>query len=146
FFAGSCQPMTSSDPRPGQSPATPPVPLVPPEPGLLTADSSLREMVETQTATRGGIFDRRELFYLPLPGIRSFDNLAFLLPGVAPPPETLGSTSGPGIGAGIGTSGEYSVNGIRSRGNNFVVDGSDNNDQDVGVRRQGFTALIPQTV
>ncbi|HEX8180967.1 MAG TPA: hypothetical protein VF525_15580, partial [Pyrinomonadaceae bacterium] len=35
-------------------------------------------------------------------------------------------------------------NGLRSRANNFTVDGSDNNDEDIGVRRQGFVALNSQ--
>jgi len=26
------------------------------------------------------------------------------------------------------------------------VDGSDNNDEDIGVRRQGFVALVPQSI
>src|SRR6185503_18499048 len=33
-----------------------------------------------------------------------------------------------------------------SRANNFTVDGSDNNDEDIGVRRQGFVSLIPQPI
>jgi hypothetical protein len=35
---------------------------------------------------------------------------------------------------------------MRARSNNFSVDGSDNNDPDVGVRRQGFVALVPQSI
>src|SRR5215470_7433615 len=53
---------------------------------------------------------------------------------------------GPGVGFGIGTAGEFSVNGARARSNNFTIDGSDNNDPDVGVRRQGFVALVPQPI
>lgn len=83
---------------------------------------------------------------LPLSGQRSFDQLALLAPGVAPPPQATGDTVGPGLGAGVGTSGQFAVNGLRSRGNNFTVDGSDNNDEDIGVRRQGFTALTPQPI
>jgi hypothetical protein len=82
---------------------------------------------------------------LPLGGVRSFDTFALLAPGVAPPPQTVGS-NGPGIGPGVGTAGQFSVNGQRARANNFTIDGSDNNDQDVGVRRQGFTPTIPQPV
>ncbi|MBX7219912.1 MAG: carboxypeptidase-like regulatory domain-containing protein [Blastocatellia bacterium] len=82
---------------------------------------------------------------LPLSGIRSFDTFALLIPGVAPAPATYGA-NGPGIGIGVGTAGQFSVNGNRARANNFTIDGSDNNDQDVGVRRQGFTSAIPQTV
>src|SRR5256886_17260525 len=86
---------------------------------------------------------------LPLGGTtltRSFDELALLLPGVAPPPETQGGVSGPGVGPGVGSAGQFAVNGMRSRANNFTVDGSDNNDEDIGVRRQGFVALIPQPI
>src|SRR5207237_10917610 len=66
--------------------------------------------------------------------------------GVAPPPQTLGSVAGPGVGPGVGSAGQFAVNGLRSRGNNFTVDGSDNNDEDIGVRRQGFVALVPQPI
>ncbi len=103
-------------------------------------------LVETTTASRGGNFGERELRTLPLPGVRTFDDLAFLLPGVALPPLAIGRNVGPGIGAGVGTSGQFAVNGIRSRSNNFTIDGSDNNDQDIGVRRQGFTSLVPQSL
>jgi hypothetical protein len=77
---------------------------------------------------------------------RTFDELALLLPGVAPPPQTLGSVAGPGVGAGVGSAGQFAVNGLRSRANNFTVDGSDNNDEDIGVRRQGFVALNSQPI
>src|SRR5512133_2320424 len=66
--------------------------------------------------------------------------------GVARPAQTVGTVAGPGVGAGVGSAGQFSVNGLRSRGNNFTVDGSDNNDEDIGVRRQGFLALIPQPI
>lgn len=106
----------------------------------------VEQMVNTTNATRGGNFERRQLLVLPLGGIRTFDELASLLPGVAPPPQAIGKTVGPGIGPGVGTSGQFSVNGLRSRANNFTVDGSDNNDEDVGVRRQGFTSFVPQAI
>ena len=77
--------------------------------------------------------------------MRSVDEFALLVPGVAPPPYTPG-VRGPGVGFGIGTAGQFSVNGMRARSNNFSVDGSDNNDPDVGVRRQGFVALVPQPI
>jgi Ca-activated chloride channel homolog len=64
---------------------------------------------------------------------------------VEPPPATTGVTR-PGIGASVGIAGQFSVNGRRARSNNFTIDGSDNNDQDVGVRRQGFTSAIPQSI
>ena len=98
---------------------------------------------------RVGIFDRRSILTLPLGGTtltRTFDELAFLVPGVYPAPQAIGNSVGPGVGGGVGTSGQFSVNGLRSRANNFTVDGSDNNDEDIGVRRQGFFTLVPQPI
>lgn len=102
----------------------------------------------TTTPTRISNITAQQMQLLPLGGasaMRSYDDFAFLFAGVAPPPYTPG-VRGPGIGLGIGSAGEFSVNGMRARANNFSVDGSDNNDPDVGVRRQGFVALVPQSL
>ncbi|HZI87842.1 MAG TPA: carboxypeptidase-like regulatory domain-containing protein [Pyrinomonadaceae bacterium] len=112
-------------------------------------DTDTRAMIITMDARRTGSFAEEEIVNLPIgaaSNTRSFDELALLLPGVSPPPQTLGSVAGPGVGAGVGSAGQFAVNGLRSRGNNFTVDGSDNNDEDIGVRRQGFVALIPQPI
>ncbi len=129
-------------------PTTSPTPPAGTPPGA-GAGSRVRgsgSLVNTTNASRGQNFDRRLLLSVPLPGIRSFDDLAFLAPGVAPPPQAIGRLVGPGLGPGVGTSGQFSVNGLRSRANNFTIDGSDNNDEEVGVRRQGFTSLVPQPI
>ena len=42
--------------------------------------------------------------------------------------QTVGNTPGPGQGPGVGSAGQFAVNGLRSRANNFTVDGSDNNE------------------
>ena len=100
-------------------------------------------------ARAAGAFTEQEVSVLPLGAVtlvRTFDELALLLPGVALPPQTQGNVAGPGVGPGVGSSGQFSVNGLPSRANNFTVDGSDNNDEDIGVRRQGFFALVPQPV
>lgn len=110
------------------------------------APAAVVRLVNLEDATRSLGFDSRMIQALPLSEFRSFDQLAFLSAGVAPPPQAIGNTVGPGLGAGVGTSGQFAVNGLRSRGNNFTVDGSDNNDEDIGVRRQGFTSLIPQPI
>src|SRR5262249_10957701 len=113
------------------------------------ADTDVRASINTLDARRSGSFSEIEVGSLPLGGVtltRTFYELALLLPGVAPPPQTLGSVAGPGVGAGVGSAGQFAVNGLRSRANNFTVDGSDNNDEDIGVRRQGFVALIPQPI
>ena len=81
---------------------------------------------------------------LPLGGVRSFDQLALLAPGVTEVHSSSGA--GPGVGQGVGTPGQFSVNGQRGRNNGFMVDLSDNNDQDVGVRRQGYVSLVPQSI
>jgi hypothetical protein len=133
------------DPTPTVTSAAPtPTPLPQTE-----ADTDVRARVNASDARQGGAFAEEEVSTLPLGATtlaRTFDELTLLLPGVAPPPQTLGSVAGPGVGAGVGSAGQFSVNGLRSRANNFTVDGSDNNDEDIGVRRQGFVALVPQPI
>ena len=107
-----------------------------------------RTPVHTLDPARSVNFTERQIRSLPLGGAtaaRTFDDFALLVAGVAPPPFTPG-VRGPGVGFGIGTAGQFSVNGMRARSNNFSVDGSDNNDTDVGVRRQGFVALVSQSI
>lgn len=97
---------------------------------------------------RGADFFSYQMQSLPIPDIRTADKLALLLPGVAPAPQysLISSVPGPSVSVGIGSAGQFSVNGLRGRNNNFTIDGSDNNEQDVGVRRQGYVALMPQSV
>ncbi|MET0621820.1 MAG: TonB-dependent receptor [Pyrinomonadaceae bacterium] len=109
---------------------------------LSEAEESL---VTTEEAARRYIFTPDLLQRLPLPGFRSFDSFVLLVPGVLPPPETSGA-GGLGLAPGFGSPGQFSINGLRSRENNFTFDGSDNNDEDVGTRRQGFVVLTPQPV
>ncbi|MEO8648391.1 MAG: TonB-dependent receptor, partial [Acidobacteriota bacterium] len=133
-----------------------PVPLEPEAPGVVTPPptaaepaADIRTQINTSDARRDASYKTEELAALPLGGVtitRSFDELGLLAPGAAPPPQTIGDVAGPGVGPGVGSAGQFSVNGIRSRANNFTVDGSDNNDEDIGVRRQGFVALVPQPI
>jgi hypothetical protein len=120
-----------------------------PTPSTAADTTDIAIDINKRNARRGGIFTREEVSTLPLGATtltRTFDELALLLPGVATPPQTLGSIAGPGVGPGVGSAGQFAVNGLRSRSNNFTVDGSDNNDEDIGVRRQGFFALVPQPI
>jgi len=133
------------DPVPAGTTQPPPATLIP----APVEDNDIRGTIITIDGRRSGSYLENEVVTLPLGSItitRSFDELALLLPGVAPPPQTLGSVAGPGVGAGVGSAGQFSVNGLRSRANNFNVDGSDNNDEDIGVRRQGFVSLVPQPI
>lgn len=112
-------------------------------------EASLEATINQTDARRSGAFTELEVSTLPLGAttlVRSFDELALLLPGVYLPPQTGAVVAGPGVGPGVGSAGQFSVNGLRSRSNNFTVDGSDNNDEDIGVRRQGFLALVPQPI
>jgi len=131
-------------------PASPvPPAVVVPTPVPAHEDTEIRASIITTDARRSGSFTQEEVSTLPLGAItfaRTFDELALLLPGVLPPPQTLGNVAGPGVGPGVGSAGQFAVNGLRSRANNFTVDGSDNNDEDIGVRRQGFVALVPQPI
>ncbi len=136
-----------------ESPITTPVltPVLQPSPTPTPPEpiEDIRVNINTTDGRRSGAFAVKEVVTLPLGGttlVRSFDELALLLPGVAPPPQTLGGVAGPGVGSGVGSAGQFAVNGLRSRANNFTVDGSDNNDEDIGVRRQGFFSLIPQPI
>lgn len=127
--------------EPETVPTTPPT--VPQEP------DNIRVLMNTIDARQADSAKREEIAPVPLGAggvTRSFDELASLTPGVAPPPQTIGDVAGPGVGPGVGSAGQFAVNGLRSRANNFTVDGSDNNDEDIGVRRQGFLAYIPQSI
>jgi len=126
------------DPKPAPTPIKP-----------ITDRVDIVGEISSTDGRRGGAFSEEEVATLPLGGAtftRSFDELALLLPGVALPPQTQGGVAGPGVGPGVGSAGQFAINGLRSRANNFTVDGSDNNDEDIGVRRQGFFALVPQPI
>ena len=150
--AAGVPPTNPVTPTPPVRPTTPVTPATQPpqtpqtSPSLPQVSSAFEQLVNLANASRGGSVDRRQLIILPLPGVRTFDDFAFLFAGVALPPQPIGNSVGPGIGPGVGTTGQFSVNGLRSRSNNFTIDGSDNNDEDVGVRRQGFTSLVPQSI
>lgn len=96
-------------------------------------------------SSRGISFDTEVITGLPLPLFRNPDVLLELAPGFAQPPQTF-STVGPSLAPGIGTAGSFAINGVRARDNNFTVDGSDYNDEEFGVRRQGFITPFPQSI
>src|ERR1041384_4631691 len=150
-------PTPNATPTPGVNPtpsasATPVASTTPASPSaapLSVEETEIRAQLSAKDGRRSGSFTDIDLVTLPLGALtltRTFDELALLLPGVAPPPQTVGNGSGPGVGAGVGSAGQFSVNGLRSRANNFTVDGSDNNDEDIGVRRQCFVALNSQPI
>ena len=88
------------------------------------------EALQTEAPVRGGNISARQITDLPFAG-RNPTALALNLPGV--------STNRSGVG--IGT---FSVNGARSRSNNFLIDGTENND--ISVAGQGLQIANPDAV
>ena len=115
-----------------------------PPAGTTPSGAGLTSLVSLRDWALRWNFDSSVLEAVPLRRGRTFDQLALFAPGVARAPYSSGQ--GPAVGIGVGSIGQFSVNGLRSRSNNFTVDGSDNNDEDIGMRRQGFVALVPQSV
>jgi len=76
--------------------------------------------VSTDSSTLGGVVDNKTVTELPLNG-RDFNQLSLMVPGVNP-----GTTKGTATTA--SASSAMSVNGNRAQSNNFLIDGSDNND------------------
>jgi outer membrane receptor protein involved in Fe transport len=85
-------------------------------------------LIETSNATLGIVVDEKQVAELPLNG-RNFTQLGTLLPGVVAPPPALGGQSGEATPGGFGavTAG-FNVNGMRNQSNNFLLDGTSNND------------------
>ncbi|HZH89191.1 MAG TPA: carboxypeptidase regulatory-like domain-containing protein [Pyrinomonadaceae bacterium] len=86
--------------------------------------------LQTEAPVRGGNISTVQITELPLV-TRNPVSLALTLPGVS-------SNSG---GYGVGT---FSVNGARGRSNNFLIDGTENND--ISVAGQGFQITNPDAV
>lgn len=86
----------------------------------VTADAG--GQLQTESSVRGGNISPRQITELPIGGLNPVA-LALTLPGVS-------SNRG---GFGVGT---FSVNGARGRSNNFLIDGTENND--ISVAGQGF--------
>lgn len=93
-------------------------------------DVSESEGIVTTEASRRKVFtgeSGRTIEALPLAGMRSFDLLALLAPGIVEAPETLDRV-GPSFAPGIGTAGSFVSNGLRPRENSFTVDDGDDNE------------------
>jgi hypothetical protein len=105
----------------------------------VSAESS--EMLVKDSHLRGGNFQPREVRDLPLPLLNPL-SLARTLPGAT---EAAGST----VTSGVATNGaQFSINGQRPRANNFMLDGTENNEVWLTGEEQVFTncrRLIPST-
>jgi hypothetical protein len=94
----------------------------------ITTDAG--QLLQSEAPVRGGNIDKNSITELPFAG-RNPVSLALTLPGV--------STNR--FGFGVGT---FSVNGSRGRSNNFLIDGTENND--ISVAGQAFQITNPDAV
>ncbi len=86
-------------------------------------------ILQKQDGARTSTLDPRQILDLPVPGLNPA-NLVFTLPGV----------TAPGVLAGGFVQGtEFSINGLRPRANNQLIDGADNNDNAITGQFYGPT-------
>ncbi len=97
---------------------------------VVEVTAGVEALLQAESVTRGGAISTQQSQELPFSG-RNPVALALTLPGV--------STNR--FGFGIGT---FSVNGSRGRSNNFMLDGSDNND--TGIAGQAMQLRNPDAV
>src|SRR6266852_3423797 len=90
---------------------------------VVEVSASGGELLQTSEPVRGGNFSSVQVTTLPTASLSAYD-LGRLLPGVS-------TATGSGASFGNGTS-QFSVNGQRPRGNNYLLDGVENNDISVG--------------
>ncbi|HET7285996.1 MAG TPA: carboxypeptidase regulatory-like domain-containing protein, partial [Pyrinomonadaceae bacterium] len=104
---------------------------------IVTVASAEEVMLQAQDGARVNTLSRHELNDLPVPALNPA-NLVFTLPGVVDP--------GP-LAGGFVQGNEFSVNGLRPRANNQLIDGLDNNDNSIAgqfyipVLRDGYNEV-----
>ena len=91
-------------------------------------------VVQSADGARVNTIGEREIRDLPVLGLNPV-NLVFTLPGVA----DVGGANGVAAGFVQGT--EFSINGLRPRGNNQLIDGLDNNDN--SITGQVYQPTVP---
>jgi hypothetical protein len=90
--------------------------------------------LETESSERGQVVNEREIAELPLNG-REYSQLVELTAGVVPTQNQLSEGYGQ-------REGSFSINGLRSVFNNYMLDGLDNNMY--GTSNQGFSNQVVQ--
>lgn len=90
----------------------------------VVVSTSNEVVIQNADGTRVNTLGEREIRDLPVAGLNPV-NLVFTLPGVA----DVGGQNGLAAGFVQGT--EFSINGLRPRGNNQLIDGLDNNDNSI---------------
>jgi outer membrane receptor protein involved in Fe transport len=97
---------------------------------VVTVNASSDELLIKDAPIRGGSINSQNISQLPISGLEPI-SLARTLPGVV---QAVGSST---FGNG-GQNTQFSVNGQRPRGNNYLLDGTENNDISVGGNAQTF--------
>jgi len=101
----------------------------------VTVEASATEVaLDSSEQTRGSHFETRTIQTLPVSGLDPL-TLAALIPGTAVVPSSSINQNG---------TFQFSVNGQRPRGNNFMIDGVENND--ISVTGPSFTISNPDAV
>ncbi|MDP9267647.1 MAG: Plug and carboxypeptidase regulatory-like domain-containing protein [Acidobacteriota bacterium] len=96
------------------------------------------EQVQTESGELSKVITQQQITELPIPSLNAYQ-LALTLPGVVSVSSRDDFTNGT----------SYSVNGLRPRANNFLIDGFDNNDnaiQGQGLQPQNVEAISQVTV
>src|SRR5262249_50500187 len=99
----------------------------------VSAESS--EILTKDSPLRGGNFQPRDVRDLPLTSLNPL-SLARTLPGAT---QASRSRIWGGGTSGIGNGGGFSINGQRPRGNNYMLDGTENNEVWLSGEEQVFT-------
>ncbi len=89
-------------------------------------------LLQTDSSDRGQVIRATQIVEIPLNG-RTYSDLALLSPGVLRTPLAYSGTP---------REGAFSINGLRSTYNNFLLDGIDNNAY--GTSNQGFANQVAQ--
>jgi uncharacterized protein (DUF2141 family) len=91
--------------------------------------ASVEPLIEAQTSSLGAVVEEKSINDLPLNG-RDFIQLTYLTPGVNAGPQ--GAVQGGGIPEDERGNGSVQANGLTATNNNFLLDGFDNNEQQIG--------------
>lgn len=104
---------------------------------VVNVTSGADVILQTQDGARVNTLSKREITDLPTPALNPA-NIVFTLPGVVDPGALAG---------GFVQGNEFSVNGLRARANNQLIDGLDNNDNSIAGQsyipalREGYSEV-----
>lgn len=104
---------------------------------VVSVTAGAEVILQTQDGARVNTLSRREITDLPTPALNPA-SIVFTLPGVIDP--------GP-LAGGFVQGNEFSVNGLRPRANNQLIDGLDNNDNSIAgqsyipILREGYSEV-----